>query len=183
MYWVKHQLDDPKLFRAFLTFTLGAAGTVGLGALALGLASGYISPWTGRFYSLLDPTYAKDNIPIIASVAEHQPTSWSSFMFDFHVLLILFPAGLYFCFKKLTDASIFVIIYALTSLYFSGVMVRLILVATPAICLISAVAVSATLKTLTGLLREKAPISTTSKSVGSSKASAKVRRCSASCLN
>eukprot|EP00246_Nothoceros_aenigmaticus_P003493 TRINITY_DN14664_c0_g2_i1.p1 TRINITY_DN14664_c0_g2~~TRINITY_DN14664_c0_g2_i1.p1 ORF type:complete len:721 (+),score=112.90 TRINITY_DN14664_c0_g2_i1:167-2329(+) len=173
VYWVKHQLDDPQLFRTFLTFTLGAAGTVGAAAIGLGLASGYISPWTGRFYSLLDPTYAKDNIPIIASVAEHQPTSWSSFMFDFHVLLILFPAGLYFCFKKLTDATIFVIIYALTSLYFSGVMVRLILVATPAVCLIAAVAVSATLKTLTGSLREKSAVATSSKSSGSSKTSAK----------
>lgn len=33
-----------------------------------------IAPWTGRFYSLLDPSYAKNNIPIIASVSEHQPT-------------------------------------------------------------------------------------------------------------
>jgi dolichyl-diphosphooligosaccharide--protein glycosyltransferase len=102
----------------------------------------YISPWTGRFYSLLDPTYAKDHIPIIASVSEHQPTAWSSFMFEFHILLFFFPAGLYFCSKGLTDATIFVMLYGLTNLYFAGVMVRLILVAAPAMCLISAIAVS-----------------------------------------
>ena len=50
-----------------------------------------ISPWTGRFYSLLDPSYAKNNIPIIASVSEHQPTSWSSFYFDLQMLMIMFP--------------------------------------------------------------------------------------------
>lgn len=171
--WVKDQLDDPKLFRAFLRVTVLSAIGVGGLALAVGMATGYISPWTGRFYSLLDPTYAKDHIPIIASVSEHQPTAWSSFMFDFHVLLILFPAGLYFCFKRLTDATIFIIIYGLTSLYFAGVMVRLILVAAPAICLISAVAVSATLKNLSGLVRSKAPVTGATKTYGSAKGSSK----------
>ncbi|BBN00807.1 dolichyl-diphosphooligosaccharide---protein glycosyltransferase [Marchantia polymorpha subsp. ruderalis] len=172
--WVKAQLVDPKLFQAFLKVIVIGAGSVGALGLGLGLATGYISPWTGRFYSLLDPTYAKDNIPIIASVSEHQPTSWSSFMFDFHILLILFPAGLYFCFKRLTDAVIFVLCYGLTSLYFAGVMVRLILVATPAVCLIGAVAVSATLKNLAKLLREKKPtVVTSAKTSGSTKAAAK----------
>ncbi|KAK1404513.1 Dolichyl-diphosphooligosaccharide--protein glycotransferase [Heracleum sosnowskyi] len=153
--WVKHQLNDIKLFQAFLRITVTCAVGVGAVALGVGTASGYISPWTGRFYSLLDPTYAKDHIPIIASVSEHQPTAWSSFMFDFHILLFLFPAGLYFCFKRLSDATIFIVMYGLTSMYFAGVMVRLILVATPAVCLISAIAVSATIKNLTQLLRGK----------------------------
>ena len=173
--YVRHQLADPKLFKMFLKVTVTLAAGVGALALVLGMATGYISPWTGRFYSLLDPTYAKDHIPIIASVSEHQPTSWSSFMFDFHLLLILFPAGLYFCFKKLTDATIFIIIYGMTSLYFAGVMVRLILVATPAVCLISAIAVSATLKNFSTLLREKTPEPTTTKITARQKASAKVR--------
>ncbi|KAK9996759.1 hypothetical protein SO802_021445 [Lithocarpus litseifolius] len=153
--WVKYLLSDTKLFQAFLRITVTTALAVGAIALGLGTASGYISPWTGRFYSLLDPTYAKDHIPIIASVSEHQPTAWSSFMFDFHILLFLFPAGLYFCFKRLSDATIFIVMYGLTSMYFAGVMVRLILVATPAVCLISAIAVSATIKNLTLVARAK----------------------------
>ncbi|KAM2034295.1 hypothetical protein ACFX16_037521 [Malus domestica] len=130
------------------------AGVGGV-ALGVGTASGYISPWTRWFYSLLDPTYAKDHIPIIVSVSEHQPTAWSSFMFDFHILLFFFPVSLYFCFKRLSDATIFVVMYGLTSMYFAGVMVRLILVATPAVCLISAINVSATIKNLTQLARAK----------------------------
>lgn len=174
--WVKHQLDDPKLFQAFLKITVTSAVGVGALTLGLGMASGYISPWTGRFYSLLDPTYAKDHIPIIASVSEHQPTAWSSFMFDFHILLFFFPAGLYFCFKRLTDATIFVVLYGLTSLYFAGVMVRLILVAAPAMCLISAIAISSTMKNLATLVRSKPKSASTAASKGSSnvKASAKV---------
>ena len=81
--------------------------------------TGSVSPWTGRFYSLLDPSYAKNHIPIIASVSEHQPTSWSSFYFDLQILVILFPAGLYFCFSKLSDANIFLILYGMTSIYFA----------------------------------------------------------------
>lgn len=32
--------------------------------------------FSGRSMTLLDPTYAKKYVPIIASVSEHQPTSW-----------------------------------------------------------------------------------------------------------
>ncbi|CAN1266750.1 Dolichyl-diphosphooligosaccharide--protein glycosyltransferase subunit STT3B [Linum perenne] len=174
--WVKYMLSDKRLFETFLRVTVTC--TVGIAAVALGLgtASGYISPWAGRFYSLLDPTYAKDHIPIIASVSEHQPTAWSSFMFDFHILLFLFPAGLYFCFKRLTDATIFIVMYGLTSMYFAGVMVRLILVATPAVCLISAIAISATVKNLSQLLwtnKSKVSQSGSSKGASGTKASFK----------
>lgn len=169
LVYVKHMLNDTKLFQALLR--IGVTSAVGVAAVALGVgtASGYISPWTGRFYSLLDPTYAKDHIPIIASVSEHQPTAWSSFMFDFHILLFLFPAGLYFCFKRLSDATIFIVMYGLTSMYFAGVMVRLILVATPAVCLISAIAVSATIKNLTQAIRGKTTQTISSKGTSSTK--------------
>jgi len=59
------------------------------------------------------------NIPIIASVSEHQPTAWSSFYFDLQLLLFLFPVGLYHCFKHLTDINIFIVLYGLTSIYFA----------------------------------------------------------------
>ncbi|GBG67744.1 hypothetical protein CBR_g872 [Chara braunii] len=170
--WIKSLLPDPKLFQAFLKVTLIAAGSVGGLALIIGMATGYISPWTGRFYSLLDPTYAKDHIPIIASVSEHQPTTWASFLFDYHILMLLFPPGLYYCFKKANDATIFIIIYGLFSLYFAGVMVRLILVATPAVCLIGGVGASASLKNFCSILREKVSTTGSLKS-SSSKSSTK----------
>ena len=43
-------------------------------------------------------------------------------MFDLNVAIIFhvcFLAGLYFCFKKLTDANIFIIMYGVTSIYFA----------------------------------------------------------------
>merc|ERR1719234_1892905 len=61
-----------------MSLVIGISGIICTG-LAILTLSGKVAPWTGRFYSLLDPSYAKNNIPIIASVSEHQPTSWSSF--------------------------------------------------------------------------------------------------------
>lgn len=108
--------DDFETLYNFLMYTVGILVVLVGGVLTL---SGKISPWTGRFYSLLDPSYAKNHIPIIASVSEHQPTSWSSFYFDLQILVFLFPAGLYFCFKQLTDSNIFIILYGVTSIYFA----------------------------------------------------------------
>lgn len=116
------------------------------GAVALSMA-GVVAPWSGRFYSLWDTGYAKIHIPIIASVSEHQPTSWSSFYFDLQILTFLFPAGLYYCFSKLTDHNIFIILYGVFSVYFAGVMVRLMLVLAPVMCILSGIAVSSSLST------------------------------------
>jgi len=144
--WVRSYLT-PESYNKFFRLSISILAAVLSIAFAAATATGYISPWTGRFYSLLDPTYAKENIPIIASVSEHQPTTWASFFFDLHILTFLFPAGLYFCFNKLTDANIFLICYGITSVYFAGVMVRLMLVLAPIACVLSAIAISSTLET------------------------------------
>lgn len=52
-------------------------------------------------------SYAKIHIPIIASVSEHQPTTWVSFFFDLHILVCTFPAGLWFCIKNINDERVF----------------------------------------------------------------------------
>lgn len=131
------------LFRAVIS-TVAVTGVLVLVVLT---ALGKIAPWTGRFYSLLDPSYAKNNIPIIASVSEHQPTAWSSFYFDLQMLTFMFPVGLYFCFSNLTDENIFIILYGVLSIYFAGVMVRLMLVLAPVMCILSGIAVSSMLST------------------------------------
>ena len=116
--WVKSLLSPEDFTKVFRTVVVSALSVFGVVAL-IGTATGYITPFTGRFYSLLDPTYAKEHIPIIASVSEHQPTTWASFFFDLHFLVFLIPAGFYFCFKELSDATIFPILYGATSVYFS----------------------------------------------------------------
>ncbi|KYM99134.1 Dolichyl-diphosphooligosaccharide--protein glycosyltransferase subunit STT3B [Cyphomyrmex costatus] len=104
--------------------------------------AGIIAPWSGRFYSLWDTGYAKIHIPIIASVSEHQPTTWFSFFFDLHVLVAMFPVGLWYCIIHVNDERVFIVLYAISAVYFAGVMVRLMLTLTPVVCILAGVAVS-----------------------------------------
>lgn len=124
--WIKSTLPD-KHFRQAKTILI-TVGAVLLGiVLLLVVLSVMASPtygWTGRSLSLLDPTYASKYIPIIASVSEHQPPTWASYFMDIHILVLFLPAGFFSCFVPLTDASLFLLLYGLTSVYFSGVMVR-----------------------------------------------------------
>ncbi|KAG1653300.1 Dolichyl-diphosphooligosaccharide--protein glycosyltransferase subunit STT3A [Nymphon striatum] len=142
--YVRSLISRDQFDHLFKSVVITASG-ISLTALTVLTLTGKISPWTGRFYSLLDPSYAKNHIPIIASVSEHQPTSWSSFYFDLQMLVFMFPVGLYFCFSKLTDANIFIILYGVTSVYFAGVMVRLMLVLAPVMCILSGIGVSSLL--------------------------------------
>ena len=83
--------------------------------------------------------YAKIHIPIIASVSEHQPTTWFSFFFDLHILVCVFPVGLWLCIKNINDERVFIILYAVSAVYFAGVMVRLMLTLTPCVCILAAI--------------------------------------------
>ncbi|KAF7990892.1 hypothetical protein HCN44_000697 [Aphidius gifuensis] len=128
------------------------AGIVGVLAVILLVAvtlltyAGVVAPWSGRFYSLWDTGYAKIHIPIIASVSEHQPTTWFSFFFDLHILVTTFPVGLWYCIKRINDERVFVVLYALSAVYFAGVMVRLMLTLTPVVCMLAGVAFSVLLE-------------------------------------
>ena len=43
----------------------------------------------------------------------------------YHIFFpFIFVVGLYYCFSNLSDARIFIIMYGVTSMYFSAVMVR-----------------------------------------------------------
>ena len=131
-----------KQFQQLLRVSVVLLGVLGAAAFGVLTMKGWIAPWTGRFYSLWDTGYAKKYIPIIASVSEHQPTAWPSFFMDLHMLIVLFPAGVFICFNELRDEHVFVIIYAVVASYFAGVMVRLMLTLTPVVCVAAAVALS-----------------------------------------
>ncbi|KAB8257504.1 Oligosaccharyl transferase STT3 subunit-domain-containing protein [Aspergillus pseudonomiae] len=136
-----------KQFQRLLTAMVIVVFGVAFAGLVLLTVSGVIAPWSGRFYSLWDTGYAKIHIPIIASVSEHQPTAWPAFFFDLNLLIWLFPAGVYMCFRELKDEHVFVIIYAVLASYFAGVMVRLMLTLTPIVCVAAALALSTIIDT------------------------------------
>ncbi|CAF2368742.1 unnamed protein product [Brassica napus] len=142
VYYIKGILS-PKMFKVAATLVVSIGLVVCLIVVAVLMALVASSPtggWSGRSLSLLDPTYASKYIPIIASVSEHQPPTWPSYFMDINVLAFLVPAGIVACFSLLSDASSFVVLYIVMSVYFSGVMVRLMLVLAPAACIMSGIA-------------------------------------------
>ena len=144
--FLRAQLPGKQFQTLLVGLVLAVFGLAFLGLILL-TVSGVIAPWSGRFYSLWDTGYAKIHIPIIASVSEHQPTAWPAFFFDLNLLIWLFPAGVYMCFRQLRDEHVFVVIYAVMASYFAGVMVRLMLTLTPIVCTAAAMALSYILDT------------------------------------
>ncbi|KAL5284863.1 STT3B family protein [Megaselia abdita] len=138
-------LSKTEFKKLFIAGALIAAGIVFL-MVVLATVLGVVAPWSGRFYSLWDTGYAKIHIPIIASVSEHQPTTWFSFFFDLHILVCAFPVGLWYCIKKINDERVFVVLYAISAVYFAGVMVRLMLTLTPVVCMLAGIAFSCLLE-------------------------------------
>lgn len=125
------------LVKYFLVGLAIAFGTFFILMLLLGQTS-----WSGRSMTLLDPTYAKKYIPIVASVSEHQATTWGSYFFDIHFLIFLTPVGLYYIYKKKTHNITFVGIYVTLSVYFASVMIRLLLVFAPSAAVASGIGCS-----------------------------------------
>ncbi|KAL4320507.1 hypothetical protein AHAS_Ahas14G0017400 [Arachis hypogaea] len=159
VYYIKGILS-PKMFKVALALvvSIGLAVCCAMVAVIIALvASSPTKGWSGRSLSLLDPTYASKYIPIIASVSEHQPPTWPSYFMDINVLAFLIPAGIIACFSPLSDASLFAVLYIVLSVYFSGVMVRLMLVLAPAACILSGIALSQAFDVFTRSIKFQLP--------------------------
>ena len=144
--FVKSHLQEDQFKKLYQTLLLGLVILFALMCIILHFLG--IITFSSRTLTLLDPTYAKKFIPIVASVSEHQPTTWSSFFFDLHLLLAWAPLGFYYCYFKPSNSRLFVAIFGIASVYFSCVMVRLLLLSSPALCLLSGIGLSDLLRFL-----------------------------------
>jgi dolichyl-diphosphooligosaccharide--protein glycosyltransferase len=137
-----------------ILITLAVAGFF---SLFLILIFSGMSKWGGRSLSLLDPTYASKYIPIISSVSEHQATTWTSYFFDLHYLMVLMPIGFFFCCAGQTEntnyGKIFLVLYGILAIYFSCVMIRLMLVVAPCACVLAAIGASELIQRFTRIIR------------------------------
>jgi len=109
---------------------------------------------SGRVMVLIDPTHAKNNSPLVQSVAEHSPSTWASYFLHMHVLVIFAPVGFYYTLvHKITHGKLFLGMYGVFIAYFSCVMNRLQIVLAPAVCALSAIAVSQIIRKTTKSIR------------------------------
>jgi len=141
--------------RAKKIYYLSAAIALPVIVLLVLLLSGKISPLGAKFLSVLNPS-VRFGYPIIESVAEHRPSAWGTFYYNFGIGVFLFPVGLYFATLMATNLSIFAIIYGLTSVFFASSMIRLNILMSPPISLLGALAVVRLLKPFIISLRESA---------------------------
>ena len=117
---------------------------------------GYIMPLGAKFESVLNP-FERLAYPLVQSVQEHRPAGWGSFYYDFGIGVFFVPIGLFFAMRTPTNRNLFLIIFGLTSIYFAGSMVRLVLLMAPAFCLLWALALVRLIKPFTTVIKE-API-------------------------
>jgi dolichyl-diphosphooligosaccharide--protein glycosyltransferase len=99
----------------------------------------------GRIQSILSPLI-REGMSLTASVAEHSPSAWSVFYYNTLIPLIVIPLGLFFLFRRGNAADVLLIVFILTLFYFTGSMIRIILLFAPAACLVGAYGLSSILK-------------------------------------
>ncbi len=92
----------------------------------------------GKFYAVINP-FVRGSFPIIASVAEQQPATWGSFFYEFGAITFLILFGIVFVIQRGRNEDIFLIIWAVTAVYFAASFVRLTLLLAPAFCLLGAI--------------------------------------------
>ncbi len=109
--------------------TLGAVGIPGL-----------------KFFSVLAP-WLRGALPIVQSVAENQTATWATIFQDFGPTIFLVPFGIYLLLKKRSDGAIFLLLYALLSLYFASSLVRLALPVSPLVAILAGYSLSYMLET------------------------------------
>jgi len=141
IYYIRINIAEDVLRSITRLFTLGVVLLFIL--LLVALTTSGSTKFTGRALTLIDPSYAKDHMPLIASVAEHAPSIWLNYFMDINYIIVLVPTGFYYCLvHKITHGKLFIGMYGVFAVYFSCVMSRLLLVLAPACCVIAGISMS-----------------------------------------
>ncbi len=131
------RLIAPERRRVFIAMVLATIVVVAIALLTLGILG---VPGL-KFLSVILPTL-RDVLPIVISVAENQVPTWSTIFSDLGLFLLLAPFGVYLLLRKGGLTSLFITTYTILSVYFASSMVRLSLIAAPAVAIVAAYAFS-----------------------------------------
>jgi len=148
--------DYPRLYNGLLDFLKwGLIPVVVVGAIIIWVAPDLIPFGFGkRLLSVISPL-VREGLNIVASVAEHMPSSWGVFYYNTLIPLMLLPLGLFFLFKRGNSADYLLITFMILIFYFTGSMIRIILLFAPAACLVGAYGLVSVLKIFGSFYGEK----------------------------
>ncbi len=127
--------------------TRGRLSVLGLSSASIAAAAYFVATTNflstslgSKFLTTLNP-FLRQNIPLVASVAENRPSTWASFFLELGSVILLGVFGFFFAFQRLRDSDILLIIFGVTAFYFAASLVRLTLVLGPAISTLAAITV------------------------------------------
>jgi dolichyl-diphosphooligosaccharide--protein glycosyltransferase len=144
-------INNIKTTKWKLVYTLSFL-VLGSVALVMVFASG--ASLAEKFANVINPFLRSSTNAIFQSVQEHQPTAWGSFYFDYGVGIFFVIIGLYFAARNPTNRNLFLILYALTSLYFASSLARLLIVLAPAFSILWAMGLGGIMKPFVTVMKE-----------------------------
>ena len=133
----------------YITILLGLAAA----SVSLLWSMGMIKGLGTKFLSVLNPFVRFEN-PLVESVAEHRPSAWGTFYYNFGLGVFFVPVGLFFATMMATNPSLFMVIYGLTSVFFASSMIRLNIIVSPVVSLLWALGLVRVLRPFMLFLRE-----------------------------
>ncbi len=145
-------LNNIKTTQWKVIFTSVFVVVAGAAFIAL-LASG-TGGLEAKFVNVLDPILRTSSNPIFQSVQEHSTTAWGAFYVEYGIGIFFAVVGLYFAVRNPTNRNIFVIFYALTSLYFASSLVRLLITMAPALSILWGMGVGGIMKAFVTVMKE-----------------------------
>ena len=134
------QVLKPESFRKVLIVGFLSLILLLGGLFLLLLSTGSVSVIGSKFISVLLPE-SRNALPLIDSVSEHLPLAWGNLYANLSTLLFFMPLGVYFAIRNPTERNLFILTFGLTTIYFSGSMVRLMLILAPSAAILTALAI------------------------------------------
>ncbi|MEM4955022.1 MAG: STT3 domain-containing protein [Candidatus Methanomethylicaceae archaeon] len=116
----------------------GVFSIIGIGIIAI--FSGILGPISGKFLLFVNPL-ARLEAPIVGTVGEQFPATWAVFFYNYHILILLAPAGAYFALKRMKNEDIFILLFALMAIYGAAIYIRLLIIVAPAIAMLAGLAI------------------------------------------
>jgi dolichyl-diphosphooligosaccharide--protein glycosyltransferase len=135
-----------------LTLAIASMAII-IGGIITAAVTGLLGGIAGKFITVLDP-FVRAASPLIDSVAEQRISAWGNLYIELGISILFFLVGLYFVLKNPTNRNIFLMLFAVTSLYFATSMVRLLVLFAPAFAIIAAIGIISILKPFFTLLQE-----------------------------
>lgn len=135
----------------FMFVVVFVAGIIG--SFIVLTLTGYLGSIGAKFLVVLDPLLRGAN-PLIESVAEHRMSTWGTIYYDLGIAILFFLVGLFFIARNLTTKNLFMLLFALTSVYFAASMVRVMVILAPAFALVAAIGIVGLSKPFVTLLKE-----------------------------